>query len=167
MTNQPDQYGMQYKEITLPSGKKQQKLYWHHPGSVVLLPLMDDQVMMLKQFRFTLDQVILEVPAGTRDPGEDVEVCAHRELREETGHQAKKLTFLGDYWPAPGMTDEQFALYLAEDMSPAPLPQDEDEQIETVLMSFDDLIAMAIEGEINDAKSVVALIRAARYLGKI
>ena len=119
---------------------------------------------MLRQYRHVLDQTILELPAGTRDWDEDWLTCAQRELREETGYRAEKFTPLGHIWPAPGISDELMHLYLAEILTPDPLPGDEDEAIEVTPMLLNDLVEMAWNGRMQDAKSVVGILRTAHYL---
>ena len=127
---------------------------------------MGDQVVMLRQYRLTLDTQILEVPAGTRREEESWADCAQRELREETGYRAGKWHDLGRVWPAPGITDEVMAVYLASELTPDPLPADVDEEIELVPMPLDVVIAMAVDGRLQDAKSIVGILRTAAYLNK-
>jgi len=141
-----------------------------HPGAVVLIPLApgDDRanphLLMLRQYRPALGQTILELPAGTRDPGESWLDCAQRELQEETGYRAGSFTELGEIWPAPGMTDERMALFLADDLSAAPLPMDFDEEITVEPWPLAELAAMALDGRLEDGKSVVGVLRAAAHL---
>ena len=119
---------------------------------------------MLRQYRLSLNETILELPAGTREPDEEWLACAQRELQEETGYRAENWISLGHVWPAPGLTNEEMAIYLASGLSPAPLPADADEEIEVEKMPLRDLAKMALDGRLMDAKSVVALLRAAAYL---
>ena len=119
---------------------------------------------MLRQYRLSLNETILELPAGTREPDEEWLACAQRELQEETGYRAENWISLGHVWPAPGLTNEEMAIYLASGLSPAPLPADADEEIEVDEMTLRDLAKMALDGRLMDAKSVVALLRAAAYL---
>ena len=139
-----------------------------HPGAVVIVPLLpgDDgpQVLMLRQYRPALDLTILELPAGTREPDEPWLLCAQRELREETGQRAATFTPLGEVWAAPGLTNERMAVFLAEGLSGDPLPMDEDEQIAVEPWPLAELAAMALDGRLDDAKSVVGILRATRHL---
>ncbi|MBK9053781.1 MAG: NUDIX hydrolase [Chloroflexi bacterium] len=138
-----------------------------HPGAVVIIPYQDREVLMLNQYRFTLEQTILECPAGTREWDEDWLACAQRELREETGYRAERLEPLGQAWPAPGVTDEVMAFYLARDLTYDPLPADADEQIEVQAYPLADLVQMALDGRLVDGKSVIGVLRAAAFLGNL
>lgn len=155
--------------LALPDGRTLDKATVVHPGSVVLVPVRKGaggaiEVLMLRQYRLSLDRTILELPAGTREPDEAWELCAHRELREETGFAAGSLQPLGEVWPAPGVTDERMAIFLARDLRPDPLPGDVDEEIVVEPWPLAELVAMALDGRLEDAKSVVALLRAEKEL---
>ncbi len=119
---------------------------------------------MLRQYRLSLERWILELPAGTREEGEDWLTCARRELREETGYQAETWRSLGEVWPAPGLTNEIMALYLAGNLTEAPLLRDPDEEIEVKPYPIGELVTMAIDGRLQDAKSVVGILRAAKVM---
>ena len=119
---------------------------------------------MLRQYRLSLERWILELPAGTREEGEDWLNCARRELREETGYQAETWRSLGEVWPAPGLTNEIMALYLAGNLTEAPLLRDPDEEIEVKPYPIGELVTMAIDGCLQDAKSVVGILRAAKVM---
>ena len=153
------------REMTLPNGKIVGRKYIDHPGAVVIVPLLDDQVVMIQQYRVAIDREILELPAGTRHPNEDWVICAQRELREETGYRAEQLIPLGTILPGPGVTNELMGIFLAKGLTPDPLPADVDEQITIKPMALDDLLKMALDGSLEDAKSIVALWRANNFLG--
>ncbi len=138
-----------------------------HPGAVVIIPLQGEHVLMLKQYRFVLNETILECPAGTREWDEAWLACAQRELREETGYRAERLEPLGQTWPAPGVTDELMTFYLARDLTYDPLPADVDEQIEVAAYPLAELVAMALDGRLKDGKSVIGVLRAAAFLGHL
>jgi ADP-ribose pyrophosphatase len=152
-------------EYLRPDGSTKERGVIDHPGSVVIVPFLGEEVLILKQYRIALESTILELPAGTKEPDEEWLTCARRELREETGYRAESWSFLGKVWPGPGITNELMAVYLARDLKPAPLPQDEDEEIEVISYRLNDLLAMALNGELQDAKSVVGITRAAAFLG--
>ncbi len=167
---QGDGWRLRLDTLQLPDGRTTQKGAIEHPGAVVLVPLRQSstgpEVLMLRQYRHVLDSVILELPAGTRGWDEPWLTCAQRELREETGHRAEVFTSLGQIWPAPGLSDELMQLYLAENLTPAPLPGDEDEAIEVVAMPLAELEKMAWDGRLLDGKSVVAILRTAHLLAQ-
>ena len=153
----------------LPDGQLYERGRIEHPGAVVLVPIVlgdaGPSVLMLRQYRPALERTILELPAGTREPDEPWLLCAQRELREETGRRAATLTPLGEVWAAPGLSNERMALFLAQGLSDDPLPMDVDEEIAVEAWPLAELAAMAIDGRLDDAKSVAAVLRAARHLG--
>lgn len=157
---------LRVEEILLPDGTRLERGHIEHPGAVVLVPLAGDTVFMLRQYRPSLKQTILELPAGTRGWDEPWEVCAQRELREETGYRAANLTPLGRVWPAPGVSDEVMAIYLATGLTPDPLPADADEEFEVVPTPLGELVRMALDGRLQDAKSIAAVLRTEAYLEK-
>lgn len=136
-----------------------------HPGAVALLPrTVSGEILMLRQYRASLQQMILELPAGTRGWDEEWQACAQRELREETGYRAETLVELGDVWPAPGYSDEVLRFYLAEGLTHDPLAPDADEEITLQPVALDALVDMALDGRLQDAKSIVGVLRLAARL---
>jgi ADP-ribose pyrophosphatase len=142
-----------------------------HPGAVAILAVDgNDHVLMVRQFRLAAGKVLLEVPAGTLDTMadgsvEDPDLAAPRELEEETGMRAGSWRLLGRFYTAPGFTEELMSLYLATDLRPAStdrLGPDEDERLLLVRLPWRDAVAAAERGEIQDAKSLVALFWLAR-----
>ncbi len=129
-----------------------------HPGAVVLLPLIDrDTVVLIENHRPSVGQTLLELPAGTREPGEPAESTAQRELIEETGYSAGKLTKLHDFYSAPGICDELMHLYLAEDLSAGQHAREATEQIENRITTRQEVQQMMADGRICDAKTLVGL----------
>ncbi len=163
-----DKWRVRVHRVPLPDGRLVDRAIVEHPGSVGIVPLrpvaQGYEIVMLRQYRLALDREILEVPAGTREPGEAWLACAQRELREETGLAAESLVSLGEIWPAPGLTDERMALFLATGLYPDPLPADEDESIRLEAHLLADLLPRALDGRLEDGKSVIALLRAAHFL---
>lgn len=156
--------------LRLPNGEILERGLIEHPGAVVLLPLLPRaaggyDVLILRQYRPALRRAILELPAGTREPDEPWAACAQRELQEETGFRAESLIPLGEIWPAPGLSDERMALFLATGLTADPLPMDVDEEIVVETWSLAELAQMALDGRLEDGKSVVAVLRATHYLG--
>lgn len=165
---QGDSWRLLVHSIQLSDGRTIEKGSIEHPGAVVIVPLRETaagpEVIMLRQYRLALKESILELPAGTRGWEEDWLTCAQRELREETGYRAEQFLTLGQCWPAPGLSNELMAIFLARGLSRDPLPQDGDEIIELQPILLDDLIKMALDGQLKDAKSVVGILRTAFHL---
>jgi ADP-ribose pyrophosphatase len=146
-----------------------------HPGAVAIVALDDDgRVALVRQWRLASDDALLEIPAGGLDTfeaaKEDPEVAARRELEEETGVRAGTWRKLGEFYSAPGFTDELMHLYLATDLTPADpdgrLGPDEDERLILEWRPWRDAVAAVEQGEIRDAKSVAGLFWLARVLGE-
>jgi ADP-ribose pyrophosphatase len=142
-----------------------------HPGAVCVIPIAADDVLMVRQYRTPVAQVILELPAGTLDQMADGSIedparAAPRELGEETGYHAGSWRSLGSFWTAPGFSDELMHLYLATDLEPMQdyRGPDEDEYLDLVKMPCGEAIAMAENGQIHDAKTLVGLLRLARLV---
>lgn len=158
---------LRVREVVRPDGATEEKGTIEHPGAVVLVPLTDeDKLLLLRQYRPALEQTILELPAGTRRWDEPWLACAQRELREETGYSAESFTLLGKIWPAPGLSNELMALYLARGLARAPLATDFDEIIEVQPTPFADAVRLAHDGGLQDAKSIIGVLRAARFLAR-
>ncbi|MCB8982868.1 MAG: NUDIX hydrolase [Ardenticatenaceae bacterium] len=155
-------------ELEADSGERISKGFIEHPGAVVLVPLREGadgpEIVMLRQYRLALDETILELPAGTRGWEEDWLDCAQRELREETGFRAASLRFLAQFWPSPGVSNELMRLYLATELQPDPLPGDVDEEIELQPLPLADLLMMAQDGRLQDAKSIIGILQTAVFL---
>jgi ADP-ribose pyrophosphatase len=155
--------------IETPDGGRHIREVVAHPGAVAVIPLVGDDVLMVRQFRHPVGEVLLELPAGTLDrlPDGSIEPprdAAPRELGEETGHRAQTWRSLGHFWTAPGFTDELMHLYLATDLEPIAgySGPDVDERLEVERISWRDAVAMAERGDIHDAKTLVGLLRLAR-----
>ncbi len=137
-----------------------------HPGSVSIVPIgADDRALLVRQYRPAIGETLLEIPAGTLEPGESPQVTAHRELREEIGMRAERLCAIGSYFLVPGYSSELMHAYVATGLSPAPLPRDADENISVVAIRFVDLVAQVSRGELRDAKTVAAVLLMARDRG--
>lgn len=153
--------------VLLDNGREMNLAVLDHPGAVVLVPILDENVLMISQYRPVLDQTILELPAGTIEADEDFLAGAQRELREETGYRAEKLTLLSKIAPSPGTSNEIMHILLATGLSVDPLPMDENEVIELAPMPLTELVDMAQSGKLIDGKSVVGILQAAHFLATL
>jgi ADP-ribose pyrophosphatase len=159
---------MSHERVVLPNGREVSLDIVHHPGAAAVVPFAsDDEVLLIRQYRHAAGGAILEVPAGKLDPGESPEVCAARELVEESGHRAGRLEALGAIWTTPGFTDERIHLFAAFDLAPAEGRPEDDEVIEVVRTPLAHALELVWRGELCDAKSALALIHAARRLGRL
>jgi ADP-ribose pyrophosphatase len=132
----------------------------HHPGACAAVPLMGDDVLLVRQFRDAVGETLLEVPAGVRDvEGESVADCAAREVLEETGYRVISIEPLGSVYTSPGFADERIDLFLAH-VEPDP-ERDAEDEIELVRMPLADAVAAVHDGRVTDAKSAVAILLAA------
>jgi ADP-ribose pyrophosphatase len=126
--------------------------------------LSDGRVVMLRQYRYAVHETLWEVPAGKLDPGESLAQCAQRELEEETGYRAGQLVSLGSIVTTPGFCDERIHLFLARDLSPGKQALADNESLECSLLPFSEVLEMAENAEISDAKTAIAIMRARRHL---
>jgi ADP-ribose pyrophosphatase len=156
------------EQATLPDGRRVQLDIVRHPGAAAVVPFLDDsRVLLIRQYRHAVGGVILEVPAGKLDGGEPPEQCAVRELEEEAGARAGRLLRLGAIWTTPGFTDERIHLFAAFDLERVPQRPESDEHIEPVELSLEEALDLVWRGELQDAKSALALVHAARQLGRL
>ncbi len=152
---------MRQDEIQYPDGQLVNRTIITHRGAVALLPVDDKrQIWFVRQYRHAAGERLLEIPAGTLEEGESPEKCAHREIREELGMAAGKLRPLGRFFVAPGYSSELIHIYLATNLHPAPLQPDEDEKLSVEKIPLEVAYAMAHEGKLRDAKTLVALFMA-------
>ncbi|MBN2149069.1 MAG: NUDIX hydrolase [Anaerolineales bacterium] len=151
-------FSVRRDEIRLPDGALARLDIVEHVGAVTILPLDDQgQVWFVRQYRHAAGIELLELPAGTLEPGEDPQVCAHREIREETGMAAGRLQKIGEFFLAPGYSTEYMHVYLAQDLLHDPLPGDQDEFLSVERYPLAQVYAMLRNGEIRDAKTIAAL----------
>ncbi len=156
--------------VRFPNGDVGELEFIRHSGAAAVLPVLSDpagpdpQVLLIRQYRYAAGGYMLEVPAGRPDrEGEDWEVCARRELEEETGLVAGQLTYLTTIFTTPGFTDEQIRLYLATELTTGSTRFDADEFIEPVTLPISEALAKIRTGEVRDAKTIVTLLFAAGF----
>ena len=147
--------------VQLPNGSEGIREVLDHPGGVCILALDDQkQVLMVSQYRYPYEQVITELPAGKLERGEDPDLAAIRELREETGASAGRFERLGELYPSPGYCGEIIRMYFADDLTFGNMDPDEDEFLHMERIPFDTLVERILSGEIKDAKTVAAVLKA-------
>lgn len=158
---------LELHQVMLENGRTAERELIFHQGGVGVLPITDKgEVILVKQFRKPYDSETIEIPAGKKEPGEEPESCAVRELEEETGIKAEKLTFLADMYPSPGYTDEIVHIYKAEGLTYGEMSADEDEFIEVLKYPISDAVEMISGGYIKDAKTIIAILMAAKEMYK-
>jgi ADP-ribose pyrophosphatase len=151
--------------LQLPNGHETTLDIVAHGGSVVMVPLdADGKIVFVRQYRHPAGLDLLELPAGTRDGDEPPEVCAGREMREETGLAAGHLEPLGAFWLAPGYSTEYMHAFLATELTPNPLPADSDEFLQVERLTVREAMTLAEKGELGDGKSLAALLLARNSL---
>lgn len=149
--------------VKLPNGKEATREWIKHPGASSVLPILPNgNVVLVKQYRYPLGEVTLEVPAGKLDNNEDPLNCAMRELEEETGYLADKIKKMTTIATTVGFSNELIHLYVAEDLSVGKFNPDEDEFLNVVKMPFADALKKIDTGEIVDAKTIISLLLYAR-----
>ena len=151
----------------LVNGKHVKREVVEHPGGVTILPVDENGMCtMVRQFRYPFGRMMLEAPAGKLEYGEDHRECAIRELSEETGLSAGKLVYLGPCCTSPGFSTEVLHIYLALDLQTGNSHPDEDEFLNVEKHSLAELSRMVMDGEIDDGKTIVAVLKAEKYLQK-
>ena len=145
--------------LLLPSGKRFDREVVEHRGAVAAVPLLaDDVVVLVRQYRHAAGEVLLEIPAGTLNLGENPEDCMRRELVEETGYRPNRLEKLLTLYLAPGYSSELMHIYLATDLVETGTSPDEDEFIEVVKFDLSDVLKMVFESKIRDAKTACGIL---------
>lgn len=148
-------------KVELPNGKVASREYIKHPGAVAVVPITQEgNIVLVRQYRYPIGNVLLEVPAGKLDKGEEPDICALRELEEETGYVAKSIKKIASIYTTPGFTDEVIHLYIAENLTLSNPHPDEDEFLDVEIYSKEEIKTMIADGRINDAKSMLALLLA-------
>lgn len=152
--------------VLLPNGREAIREVADHPGGVCVLALdQDNNALLVSQFRYPYRQVLRELPAGKLERGEDPDLAARRELREETGASAGSFQSLGELYPSPGYCGEIIRIYLARELSFGDASPDEDEFLGLERVPFAQLVEQVLSGEIRDAKTIAAVLKVKLLLG--
>jgi ADP-ribose pyrophosphatase len=152
--------------VVLPSGRETTREVVDHPDCVAIVAVdAENNVMLVRQFRYALAQELLEIPAGVIEPGEEPIQSAFRELEEETGYTTAKMERLGGFYSSPGCFTEFLHLFLATELEPGCKAVQEDEIIEVVPIPMEQVRNLIISGELRDAKSIAGILALPRHLG--
>ncbi|MBI2797542.1 MAG: NUDIX hydrolase [Gemmatimonadetes bacterium] len=155
--------------VRFPDGSEGELEMVRHPGASAVVPFLGDpagenpEILLMRQYRYAADGFLFEVPAGRLDPGENPTACAHRELAEETGCRAAGMHHLFTMYTTPGFTDEQIHLFMATGITMGATRREADEFIELRPVALSEALAMIERGEIQDAKTALAILYAAGY----
>lgn len=155
-----------YRDVVrLANGNLTTREYIKHPGAAVVIPYLGDrQIVMLRQYRYPVRRVMLELPAGKIDPGEQPLDTIQREITEEIGYRAQRWQLLGLIHTCVGYSDELIHLYWAAELQPCQGHQDEDEALHPFVISIDEALGLIYEGKITDAKTLIGLFYADKIL---
>lgn len=152
-------------KVRLPDGRTATWERVKHPGAVGIVPLDDDdRIVMVRQYRHAVRKVLLEIPAGKLDPGEDPVDCAVRELAEEVNRKASEMVPLSVFYNSPGYSDESFYLYLARGLSREEGHAEADEFLELASVGLEEAMSMVADGRLCDAKSIIGVTLTRAYL---
>ncbi|RCX23177.1 ADP-ribose pyrophosphatase [Fontibacillus phaseoli] len=147
---------LQIDTVELPDGSRATREIIRHPGAVAVLAVKEGRLLLVDQFRQAMGRCELEIPAGKLEKGEDPLEAARRELQEETGYSCGKIMLLHSFYTSPGFADEIIHLYLAEELTAGEMALDEDEFLEVIEASFEEVQQFIAEGRIADAKTILA-----------
>jgi ADP-ribose pyrophosphatase len=139
-------------------GQVREREVVRHPGAVAILPVVDAQhICLIRNWRVAVEETLIEIPAGTLEPGEDPAECARRELLEETGYRAGSVERVQEFFLSPGILDERMHLYIATDLTLGDAAREPGERIENWIVTWDEAIDLAMRGEIRDAKTLAGI----------
>ena len=151
--------------VRLSSGRETTREYIKHPGAVAIIPILPDgKILLIRQFRYALGEVEIEIPAGKIDKGESKEETVIRELVEETAYRAGKIKQIGEIHPCIGYSNERIWLYLAEELNRTSQNTDHDEMIELFPCEIETCLDLIQQGEIKDVKAIIGLLWAEKIL---
>lgn len=152
-------------DIELPNGRPAVREYIRHQGAVCVVPVTDEnEIIAVRQYRYPIGRVTIEVPAGKLDKGEAPLDAANRELSEETGVESAEITAIGGLYPSVAYTDEIIHMYMAKNLKYGESHTDEDEFLEVVKIPVDEFVKKIMDGEIMDSKTQAAVLKVANIL---
>ena len=152
-------------EVKLDNGKIANREIVEHRGATAIVPALEDgRVVLIRQYRYAASTELLEIPAGTLEPNEAPEICARRELEEETGYKCQEMKKILEIFLAPGYSTEKIHIYLARGLSETKTRLEEDEQINVEKIPFSTALEMVKLGKIQDAKTISGLCVASQFL---
>jgi ADP-ribose diphosphatase len=158
-------FTVRHDEIIEPSGLKAVRDIVVHPGSVVIIPVLDDgRIVLIRQFRYAAGQYLWELVAGHKEPGEDPAQGARRELMEETGYTAKRIRKLFEIFPSPGLLSERMDIYLAEGLTKGTAQPEDDEKISQKIVTLAEAERWIRRAKICDAKSIAGILYYSKFV---
>lgn len=150
---------LRLENVILPNGREATREIIKHSGSVAILPLIDkDKFLLVKQYRKPIEKVLLEIPAGRIEKGENFKECAKRELAEETGYKASDFKKIASVYLAPGYSSEIIHILLAKNLKKSRANPDDDEFIKTVILNKKEILNKIIDNKIKDSKTIVSIL---------
>lgn len=152
-------FSVEEVERRTPDGQIRTRAIVRHPGAVTIIPMVDDQhVCLIQNFRVSVNQTLIELPAGTLEPPEPPEQAAYRELHEETGYKAGAMRELHGFYLSPGVLDERMHLFVATDLESVGAAREPGEEIENLVVSWEEAMELIVTRKIQDAKTIVGLL---------
>ncbi len=160
-------FDLKVDQIQYDSGNNSVREVAIHHGGAVVVPVKDDgKIVFVSQYRYPLDKFLIELPAGKLEKGEDPDLCAPRELEEETGYRSANIVKLGSIYTTPGFCTEELHIYMAKDLTPGPTRREEGEYgMQTLEFTMEEINEKIRSGEIKDAKTISGILMARNYLG--
>ena len=153
--------------VELPDGNTSTREYIKHNGAVCVIPVTDKgEIVLERQFRYAIGKILIEIPAGKLEPGEDRLEAAKRELKEETGYVAGKMTYIGEFFGSPALLEERVTMYLATELTKSEMNLDEDEFLEVFTMPLEEAVEKVMSNEFDDAKTQLCILKAYHILKK-
>lgn len=152
-------------EIELPNGGKSVREYIRHQGAVCVVPVTDkNEIIAVRQYRYPIGRITIEIPAGKLDRGEKPLEAAKRELSEETGVESADIQYIGGLYPSVAYTDEIIHMYMAKNLKYGEMHTDEDEFLDVIKIPIDEFVKKIMDGEIMDSKTQAAVLKVARLI---